>query len=682
MKFNKYYLMSAVFCMALASCSDDVVDDQGGKPDTEQTDDVKDTYASFSFNFTGTSSRAAIAREVTEVSDNEAQVKDCLLLVFKNEEGSDENRTLELCVVIANVTAEAGTDQIASTFATSPYLISSGHKKVFAVLNASANGLLTKDAGDTDYKLAGQKLLLNKTLLSEYETWTFAPTYATDGKTNIATFLGGQDVATNGLLMTGANEDVTLESGKTTEDPNTVTVGVDRASAKVTVGVNTTSNEKNFDSNKFIVPATNKVENPFGSTIEDKLGTIGTLNYAMFNLNTAEYLHPQLGTVSGNDNIFQDPNYAYSTAADLQHDTNVDWYHQNTASWNKTGDATQAVADFYTAAGGTTSVGQPVALTGTPADGATATNPSFIPENTNQFAVKGNTTYAMLEAVFVPETTRSVDLTDYIIPVGKDGGATSLLFKQADKAISGSFLYCEDYGVFFGIDGTGMNQVGRKANGGSLSAALFGNTNLKVDGAVKAIAAKMISDANIGATGSGTANAAKSVTLSDIVITTSEPATTSNANKWIVKVEAAGEGKNLASDASVEDNARYFKIAEIKLVNGAGNGWVTAGTDVPFVDARIPSVGKIFAVYPGGKCYYRVNIQDGAIAQGISPLRYAVMRNYWYQISLTSFTNLGYPNPVIAAGKATDALAADTYVKSTINVKAWTKKEMKPEVGL
>ena len=195
----------------------------------------------------------------------------------------------------------------------------------------------------------------------------------------------------------------------------------------------------------------------------------------------------------------------------------------------------------------------------------------------------------------------------------------------------------------------------------------------------------MISDANVNAqTTAGevesAAMKAKKVTIGDIVLSSSTSAVSGNGGKWLVTVESAGTTDNVGCDANAADNAKYFKITKIQLQNASSTGFEVDGNGI--TTAKFPGKISTFGIYPAGKCYYRLNIQDEDLATGISPLRYAVMRNYWYQISLHSFKDLGYPNPAIAAGAATDALGADTHVSATITVKPWSVKNMKPEVGL
>ena len=681
MKFNKYYLMSALFCMALASCSDDVTEGQDGNTSIEQPESVKSTYVSFNLNFTGTSSRA-FDESIKTIADAEKAVKDYALFVFKNEEGGDALNTLELYETGSTPKQESD-----DKFQTGAYLISSGSKKVFVVVNGADNGLVLDEIN----KQLGENLTINKTLLSDFEKLKFDMTYGTGTGAlhNAASILGGAETDLGkGLLMSGFAT-ATLEDGVSKDDAensrnNHIEIGVDRASAKITIGVDAADNTANFDNNLFIVAASSStIENPFAAnSLKPELGTISAVNYAMFNQNTAGFLVAHEGTVVANDNktIFEDPNYAYASENDLYSDgatKQTPWYYQNQSEHGGS-----KYVDFYTTFGdATTSIGKVIALTGTPADGSAALNPSYIPENTNAFPVKGNTTYAMLEATFKPEITRSVDMTT---PIKVASEAGSALFNQAAKPISGSFLYSKEYGVFFGIDADAGDAIPRSTADNISS--IIGTDPQYANNvtAIKAIAAKMISDANVNAqtTAGGVESAAmkaKKVTIDNIVLSSNTTAVPGNGGKWLVTVESAGTTDNVGCDANAADNAKYFKITKIQLQNAGSNGFELDGDGIE--NAKFPGKISTFGIYPAGKCYYRLNIQDEGLA-GISPLRYAVMRNYWYQISLHSFKDLGYPNPAIAAGAATDALGADTHVSATITVKPWSVKNMKPEVGL
>lgn len=309
----------------------------------------------------------------------------------------------------------------------------------------------------------------------------------------------------------------------------------------------------------------------------------------------------------------------------------------------------------------------------------------YVPENTNQWATKGNTTYAMIEGTFVPDQTRTVDASSDANAFQAASVSGNFLFKakkNAAIAAGTGFIYCEDYDAFFTAD-NGGTALARKTE---IATAI---TNLT---AIKYIAAKMISDANQSATGKEDAMQAKLIggensdvkghALTTVTVRAEDPTTLTN-NQWYAIVTADAT-RNVGIKDGKNDNAQYFTI-EVKRASSDAQSLLDATDNPAHPDpqkAYIPAQKVTIAVYPQGKCYYRVNIEDPAYSNTVTPFRYAVIRNYWYQIDLAKFTALGYPNPAIAAGEAGDALGADTNVKTTITVKAWSVKNMKPEVGL
>lgn len=633
MKFNKYYLMSAVFCMALASCSDDVVDDQNGNPDnTEQAEGVKDTYATFSFNFSkGVMPRAA--RATADGTEAEKAVNNFTLLIFKNVEGHDELSTLE---EVKEVTGDG-----AQTFA-----ITSGPKKIYILANAGGikGTLLTQvNAG------LGTPLTLNSTLLKDFEN--LAMDVYTGNPLNTSTDVLGTVTGadTGNLLMTGVSE-VTLAAGVTEDDAkgvgnsNNITIGIDRAAAKITIGQAAdaafTIEDALFQSADF----------PYLHNATKTVGTIasGDINYAIFNQNSTEFITPKSASENNASPIIQDPNYAFDSGT-----TDFSMYYNSKS----------AVFDVD----GTSTVDMPAtpkAVSTGAASAALYTNASFVAENTNEWPVKGNTTYAMLEAIFQPEVSRTVS---DIVSATTSG---TLQFSPAQAALTrgASFIYCDKYGVFLSAADL------TRADGGSINQILSNEAALK---SIKILAAKMISDANQAAqqAAGGAVNSAYSAKTIALSAISSEAGY--SADTWYIEVTASDE-KNGTNVVATADNAKYYTLT-VKGIGNGTDGYVADGDGV--ATAKIPAA-ITFAIYPSGKCYYRVNIENPDYASTIVPLHYAVIRNYWYQIDLTKFTSVGYPNPAIAAGVGTDALEADTHVNTTIAVRAWTVITMDPEVGL
>lgn len=661
MKFNKYYLMSAVFCMALASCSDDMTEEQGGNPDNTEQTEGEATYATFSFDF----NKGGLAR--AEVGDSgiqgERDVNNFTLLIFKNDQAHEELSTLEVVKTVSNVTDDNKTITM---------LVTSGPKKVYILANATK---LLAQINDPD------ALTLNKTLLSDFEKQVFEIAYdGTENKDGVLGDVGG------GLLMTGvASAD--LASGIKVEDftsngsgptdaarPNVVNVSIDRASSKISMGVNevASSGDKIFT----VVASGSTAQMVWlDHAISENLGTLPLANdamrFAIYNQNTQENVIANMGAANDGNNIIQDPNYTVTDNG------NYSMYF----NWTNAGQT-----DFYIQYGkdnnGIETKGLEV-VNAKSNDGSA--NSFYVPENTNQWATKGNTTYAMIEGTFVPDRTRTVDASAPEKAFQAASVSGNFLFKaKEDAAIAAGtgFIYCEDYDAFFTAD-NGGTALARKTE---ITTAI---TNLN---AIKYIAAKMISDANQSATGDADAMQAKLIggknsnveghALTTVTVGAEDPTTLTN-NQWYAIVTADAT-RNVGIKDGKNDNAQYFTI-EVKRASSDAKSLLDATNNPDQPDSQkayIPAQKVTIAVYPQGKCYYRVNIEDPAYSNTVTPFRYAVIRNYWYQIDLAKFTALGYPNPAIAAGEAGDALGADTNVKTTITVKAWSVKNMKPEVGL
>lgn len=663
MKFNKYYLMSAVFCMALASCSDDMTEEQGGNPDNTEQTEGEATYATFSFDF----NKGGLVRAEVDGSgiQGERDVNNFTLLIFKNDQAHEELSTLEVVKTVSNVTDDNKTITM---------LVTSGPKKVYILANATK---LLAQINDPD------ALTLNKTLLSEFEKQVFDIAY--DGNADNKNGVLGD--ATDGLLMTGvASAD--LASGIKVKDftsnasgptdaarPNVVNVSIDRASSKISMGVNdvVSPGDKTFT----VVASGSTAQMVWlDHEISENLGTLPLANdamrFAIYNQNTKENVIANMGAANDGNNIIQDPNYTVTDHGDYS-------MYFNWASNNQT--------DFYTtykSNNGDVTKGLEVVNAKSNDDSA---NSFYVPENTNQWATKGNTTYAMIEGTFVPDQTRTVDASSDANAFQAASVSGNFLFKAKDAAIAAGtgFIYCEDYDAFFTADLTS----------GILTRKTDITTSIHSLKAIKYIAAKMISDANQSATGKEDAMQAKLIggensdvkghALTTVEVVAKTPTASFTGNQWYAIV-TADENRNVGIKDGDKDNAQYFTI-EVRRANDQGSALIAtadnnSATEAGSTKAYIPTQKVTIAVYPQGKCYYRVNIEDPAYSNTVTPFRYAVIRNYWYQIDLAKFTALGYPNPAIAAGEAADALGADTNVKTTITVKPWSVKNMKPEVGL
>ncbi len=684
MKFNKYYLMSAVFCMALASCSDDVITDDGnGIQNPTEVVEGTPTWANFSINVktagAGSISRAA-GEATTALSDDEKVVSDITLLVFReNDNDQDPNGSkrdlLEVCEVLSGNKLPAA-DQNAGTY-THTFLLTSGQKKVYALINAVSNGIIT-GSKDQGYKIATGKtvdqapetfdLVLNKTTLAAFETVSLELAYTDNTAKSLGDLTKTEGSTAKGLLMTGLKEQALapgVNAGNLGATTNKIEIDAYRVSAKVTMGVlaDAYANDNVFTIKTDVqTPAVFKYDH----TVEAKLGTVVPGHFMMFNQNKLSYLWGKKGSQVGNsqDAILEDPNYDYSDAIGTAEYFSKNYYNYTNSDWNTvSGGVTTTQIDMYNQTnllqGELKVVSKGLAST------AEVKASAYIPENTNLWAVKGNTTYAMVEGAFTPEKTRTVKYDQ--TPDNSVNAATtagSLLFVPADAAITAgnTVLYCPEYGVFF--DG-GSDLTARKDGGAdeSIITAGDGGTRVHILAAFQIIAAKMISDAYKGATSDKKGDyAALTIKPSDITATTED---SKAEGKWYVKV---------TPDAGInsEDYAKSYTLS----VYYGGNTNKPESYDSKTIEK------KNVTLYYGGKCYYRINIENPAYSAGFTPFRYAVLRNHWYQIDLAAFKNIGYANPALAAGTATESLGTQTNVDAVITLKDWDNVYMKPEVDL
>ena len=694
MKFNKYYLMSAVFCMALASCSDDTITDNGnGIQNPTEVVEGTPTWANFSINVktAGAGSISRAAEDVGKLNDAEKVVKDITLLVFRennNDQMENGRDLLEVCEVLEGDKLPAA-DQITGKY-THTFLLTSGQKKVYALINAKSNGIIILDK-DNVYKIktgatstkkddvTGKDLttdilfdlVLNGTTLAAFEKEvSLTLDYGVNNTANSLGVLTDNEKTSKGLLMTGMEEKELAPGVETTDATlrNNIAIDAYRVSAKVTMGVLA---ETYAEDNEFTINTDAKTPAVFeyGYKAEPILGKVVPKNFMMFNQNIKSYLWGKKGSQVGNskDAILEDPNYDYTDAIGTDDYFSENYYNYTNADWNtvEDGKITATQIDMYNQAtllqGGLEVVSKGLASTA----GITAS--AYIPENTNLWAVKGNTTYAMVEGAFTPEKTRTVlynEAPDNSVAFSTAAG--SLLFKPAAQDISAgnTVLYCPEYGVFF----DGGKDIEARNSGDTQNNIISGGTRTHINAAFQIIAAKMISDAYASSPSNQPGDYA-ALNIKPSNITPSVAAGPETGAQWYVKVVPA-------TDVAKNDYAKNYTLS---VYYGTGND-KDATIKKPETEQKIEEI--TVTLYYGGKCYYRINIENPAYSAGFTPFRYAVLRNHWYQIDLAAFKNIGYANPALVAGKATESLGTQTNVDAVITLKDWDVINMNPEVDL
>ena len=141
------------------------------------------------------------------------------------------------------------------------------------------------------------------------------------------------------------------------------------------------------------------------------------------------------------------------------------------------------------------------------------------------------------------------------------------------------------------------------------------------------------------------------------------------AEKYISNVEAVEEGNYTitrgVADMNKGDDFYVLKTTDNNLT--AGNFFNQAGADA-YATLKTKTVAELFNAYTGGKCYWAIWINDG---NAESPA-YGVLRNHVYNMNIKSIAAPGYPN-----FPDEDApIASDTWIQVSIDVEAWTSKDM------
>lgn len=87
--------------------------------------------------------------------------------------------------------------------------------------------------------------------------------------------------------------------------------------------------------------------------------------------------------------------------------------------------------------------------------------------------------------------------------------------------------------------------------------------------------------------------------------------------------------------------------------------------------------------YVDGTCYYRVNVEDNMGGKTeANNLFYSVMRNRFYNVNISKITSIGYPSDEDVTVDPTDPINQKTYMQAHITVEPWTKVEQDAELGM
>jgi hypothetical protein len=121
----------------------------------------------------------------------------------------------------------------------------------------------------------------------------------------------------------------------------------------------------------------------------------------------------------------------------------------------------------------------------------------------------------------------------------------------------------------------------------------------------------------------------------------------------------------------------FFRIKDTSTGNYLNNFYTespTLSTAQTALGNPTAALGTNFTIdeWSTGKCYYRLPIQD--LNKGL-PIRYNILRNYWYRVDITSISGLGdaiKTNVVIGEEDKDEDADEPVGINATITVKDWT----------
>lgn len=270
----------------------------------------------------------------------------------------------------------------------------------------------------------------------------------------------------------------------------------------------------------------------------------------------------------------------------------------------------------------------------TSADGE-AIKSTYLPENSNQTPVRGNTTYVLVKGVFAPVANVMINAVE----VKGDGTNLTIENKldETDYTVGG-----KEVPPYFVVP-EWENQI-------YTAPANFG-------GNLAAYGLDMILKTYLNKAGK---------------------------QKWLnaVNEDSAVDEGDIENPISVYYGSSFstsegiYSIVTIKKYSHPKNG------GVPGYQESVEGTIRIFQ-YTGGTCYYRVNVEDNMDGKTeANNLFYSVMRNRFYNVNISRITSIGYPDDEDVTVDPTDPINQKTYMQAHITVEPWTKVEQDAELGM
>lgn len=573
MKMNKF--MASIFTaglLALAACTNDENDPVNGSGNDQEG--VK-TWARLDIKVGGPTTRAVVEENGTLA---ESKVENVHVYVF-NEAGQFEAKT-----DVATPENSHGTVHSATL------ALTSGKKKIYVVANMEDAWMPTPvPTTQTEFEAVLRVLCTTPGRLS--------PAVPRGGD-NFKDLTGGADGA-KGFLMSNVltGIDFTLHAGiskeqasqadyATPEDMeknNHLQISLFRAAAKIQVSYdNASALEVN------------------STTVNKVIGVLdpASLRFAVRNVPKSTYMF-----LHNRDNGFLTPHY---TATNTSSDE---------AAFAAIFDETEAISNEVKLASNS-----PVSV--------------YVPENANQTPTLGNTTYAIIQAVFRPKANVMINELEV---TGVNPDVYDLVYKynatdytaNAD-AIPAFFTVDDKIFTVSGVDG--MSEDERAEKGRSMILKHYLHTNGK--------------------------------------------------NKFLKAIDAGSK----VNEGDVTENKYVYYTCSLGTPDGIYQvAKVVKHTESPvnsnvFVEEEVASVR--FLQYDGGTVYYRVNIEDNEDGKTDSNnLYYSVMRNRFYKVNINSVSAVGVPKEDDDSTDPSDPVNSKTYMQAHITVEKWRVVSQDADLG-
>ncbi len=177
-------------------------------------------------------------------------------------------------------------------------------------------------------------------------------------------------------------------------------------------------------------------------------------------------------------------------------------------------------------------------------------------------------------------------------------------------------------------------------------------------------------------------------------LTAVEAVNTTNANITDITFDYYAHKNDDATKAVTEPEARYYALKSFKINSTVYSEESAVTNDKALFELVKDYFGRI-SIYRGGDCYYQILIKHfgddltpwnvnntqntpttGVVYKGGDAAflgRYGVLRNNWYNLSITGVNKIGTPDITVPDNTPDDNL--DSYISVKINVLSWAKRQ-------